>query len=129
MHTRSLRWCDPCRASSSSRTLPTIGVAITQRRTRPAQPEEGVEITEPEDDGEAVEDDGSHRPQRPGACGTDGDHVGVPSEERGAPPVPHEGHFRVAILRGLGVVEDTLAVALKPPPGIVVNQLEPPVGP
>ena len=29
----------------------TIGVAITQRRNRSAQPEEGVEITEPEDDG------------------------------------------------------------------------------
>ena len=96
--------------------------------TRSAQPEEGVEITEPEDDGEAVEDDGSHRPKRPEAGGADGDHVGVPSEERGAPPIPHEGHFRVAILRGLGVVEDALAVALQPPPGIFVDQLEPPVG-
>ena len=37
----------------------------------------------------------------------------------------HEGHFRVAILRGLGVVEDALAVALQPPPGILVDQLEP----
>jgi hypothetical protein len=54
-------------ASSSSRSLPTIGVAITHRHTRSAQPEEGVEITEPEDDGEAVEDDGSQRPPRPGA--------------------------------------------------------------
>jgi hypothetical protein len=116
-------------AFSSLRSLPTIRVAITQRRTRSAQPEEGVEITEPEDDGEAVEDDGSHRPQRPGAGGADGDHVGVPTEERGAPPIPHEGHFRVAILRGLGVVEDALAVALQPPPGIVVDQLKPPVGP
>ena len=33
-------------------------------------------------------------------------HVGVPTDERGAPPIPHEGHFRVAILRGVGVVED-----------------------
>src|SRR5215470_6484133 len=70
-------------ASSSSRSLPTIGVAITHRRTRSAQPEEGVEITEPEGDGEAVEDEGSHRP-RPGAGGADGDHVGVPREEHGA---------------------------------------------
>src|SRR6476661_8928163 len=99
------------------------------RRTRAAQPEEGIEITEPEDDGEAVEDDGSHRPQRPGACRADRDHVGVPREKRGAPPIPHYCHFGVAILRGFGVVEDTLAVALQPPPGIVVNQLEPPVGP
>ena len=51
------------------------------------------------------------------------------TEERGAPPIPHEGHFRVARLRGLGVVEDALAVPLQPPPGIVVDQLEPPVGP
>jgi hypothetical protein len=43
-------------------------------------------------------------------------------------PIPHEGHFRVAIPRGLGVVEDAVAVALQPPPGIVVFQLEPPVG-
>ena len=50
-----------------------------------AQLEEGVEKTEPEDDGEAVEDDGLHQP-RPGAGGADGDHVGVPSEERGTPP-------------------------------------------
>ena len=42
--------------------------------------------------------------------------------------IPHEGHFRVAILRGLGVVEDALAVALQPPPGIVVGQLHTPVG-
>ena len=33
----------------------------------------------------------------------------------------HEGHIRVAILRGLGVVEDALAVALQPPPEIVVD--------
>src|SRR6188474_1927334 len=112
-------------ASSSSKSLPTIGA---QRRTRSAQPEEGVEITEPEDDGEAVEDDGSHRPPRPGAGGADGNRVGVPTEERGAPPIPHEGHFRVAIPRGLGVVEDAVAVELQPPPGIVVFQLEPPVG-
>jgi hypothetical protein len=51
--------------------------------------------------------------------------AGPPTEERGAPPIPHDGHFRVAILRGLGVVEDALAVALQPPPGIVVDQLEP----
>ena len=81
--------------------LPTIGVAITHRRTRTAQPEEGEEITEPEDNGDAIEDDGSHRPQRPGAGGADGDHVGVPSKECGTPPVPHEGHFRVARLRRL----------------------------
>src|SRR5262245_35916593 len=108
-------------AFSSLRSLPMIGVAITQRRIRSAQPEEGVEITEPEDDGEAVEDDGSHRPQRPEAGGADGDHVGVPREERGAPPIPHEGHFRVAIPRGLGVVKDAVAVTLQPPPGIVVD--------
>ena len=111
-------------AFSSLRSLPTIGIAITQRRTRSAQPEEAVEITEPEDDGEAVEDDGSHRPQS-GASGTDGDHVGVPREECGALPIPHEGHIRVAILRGLGVVEDALAVALQPPPGIVVDYSSP----
>lgn len=99
-------------AFSSLRSLPTIGVAIAQRRTRSAQPEEGVEITEPEDDGEAVEDDGSHRPPRPGAGGADGDRVGVPTEEGGAPPIPHEGHFRVSILCRLCVVEDALAVAL-----------------
>ena len=116
-------------AFSSLRSLRTIGIAITQRRTRSAQPEEAVEITKPEDDGEAVEDDGSHRPPRPGAGGADGNRVGVPREERGAPPIPHEGHFRVSILRGLGVVEDALAVALQPPPGIVVDQLKPPVGP
>ena len=29
----------------------------------------------------------------------------------------------------LGVVKDAVAVALQPPPGIVVDQLEPPVGP
>src|SRR6185437_12324590 len=51
-------------AFSSLRSLPTIGIAITKRRTRSAQPEEAVEITKPEDDGEAVEDDGSHRPPR-----------------------------------------------------------------
>ena len=44
---------------SFSRSLPRIGVAITQRCSRSAQPKEGVEITEPEQDGEAVEDDGS----------------------------------------------------------------------
>ena len=38
-------WFDLCRVSSSSRSLHTIGVAIMQRRTRSAQPEEGVEIT------------------------------------------------------------------------------------
>ena len=117
------------RAFSSLRSLRTIGIAITQRRTRSAQPEEAVEITKPEDDGEAVEDDGSHRPPRPGAGGADGDRVGVPTEEGGAPPIPHEGHFRVSILRRLGVVEDALAVALQPPPGIVVDQLETPIGP
>src|SRR6476469_10865377 len=105
--------------STSNLSLPTTGVAITHRRTRSTQPEEGVEITNPEDDGEAVEDDGSHRPQRPGAGRADGDHVGIPREKRGAPPIPHEGHFRVAILRGLGVVKDALAVALQPPPGII----------
>ena len=38
-------WFDLCRVASSSRSLHTIGVAIMQRRTRSAQPEEGVEIT------------------------------------------------------------------------------------
>ena len=93
--------------------------------TRSAQPEEGVEVTEPEDDGEAIEGDGSQRPPRPGAGWANGDRVRVPTEKRGAPPIPHEGHFRIARLRSLGVVEDALAVALQPPPGIVVDQLEP----
>src|SRR4029078_2866774 len=99
--------CEPQRKEEgdrATRSLPTIGVVITHRRTRSTQPEEGVEITEPEDDGEAVEDDVSHRPQRQGACRADRDHVGVPREKRGAPPIPHYCHFRVAILRGFGVV-------------------------
>src|SRR5262245_23273297 len=32
---------------------------LLERRSRSTQPEEGVDITEPEEDGEAVEDDGS----------------------------------------------------------------------
>ena len=102
--------------------------AITQHRTRSAQPEEGVEITEPENDGESVEDNGSP-PQWPGVGGANGERVGVPRKERGAPPIPRDGHFRVARLRGLGVVKDAVAVPLQPQPGILVDQLEPPVGP
>ena len=109
-------------------SLPTMGVPITQHRTRSAQPEEGEEITEPEDNGEAVEDDDS-RPQRPRAGGADGERVGVPREERGAPPIPRDCHFRVTRLRGLGVVKDAVAVPLEPPPSILVDQLKPPVGP
>src|SRR5262245_32464988 len=71
---------------------------LLERRSRSTQPEEGVDITEPEYDGEAVEDDGSQGPKRPRAGGADGERVGVPREECGAPPVPHEGHFCVAIL-------------------------------
>src|SRR6478672_11954339 len=65
------------------------GLPSSLAHTRSAQPKEGIEKTEPEDDGEAVEDDGAHRPERPEAGGADGDHVGIPSEERGAPPIPH----------------------------------------
>ena len=34
--------------------------------------------------------------------------LGYQDEECGAPPIPHASHFRVAILRGLGVVEDAV---------------------
>src|SRR5262249_40264799 len=64
-----------------------------------------------------------------GASGTDGDHVGIPTEEHGAPPSPHEGHFRIAILRDHDVVKDARAVELQPPPGILVDQFLPRVGP
>ena len=43
-----------------------------------------------------------------GLGGADGERVGVPREECGAPSIPHESQFRVAILRGLGVVEDAV---------------------
>ena len=98
-----------------------IGLAVAMRCNQSAQPEEGIKITEPEKGRDAVEDDGSYRPQWPGTGGVDCEHVGEPTEEGGAPPVPHDGHMRIARLSGLGVIENPPAVALKPPPAILVN--------
>jgi hypothetical protein len=69
----------------------------------------------------------AHNGQEP--AGPIGERVGVPREERRAPPIPRDRHFRIARLRGLGVVKDAVAVPLQPQPGILVDQLEPPVGP
>src|SRR3546814_3346868 len=107
----------------------TIGSLVTGVQTCARPICEGPEVANPPHAGEGVERQHAELPQRPGAGRAEVDDVGVPREELRAPAVPHDGDLGLAVGGRLGVVEHALAVALEPPPGVLVLQLDAGIGP